>query len=172
MPLDLDAGVCRVRSLRASDLPSLVESANDRRIWAQVRDRFPHPYTEADGTAFLSHAVGATPEVTFAIESDGAMRGAIGIVPGIDVERVSAEVGYWLSPAYWRRGVMTAALSALLPWAFDAFELERIFALPFAENGASRRVLEKAGFTLEAILRRSAIKDGRVLDQAQYARGR
>lgn len=172
MPFDLDAGICRVRSLRESDLHPLVESANDRRIWLQVRDRFPHPYTAAEGTAFLSHTVGIEPELTFAIEVDGAMRGAIGIVPGSDVERVSGEVGYWLAPAYWGRGIATAALSAFVPRAFATFALERIFALPFAHNAASRRVLEKSAFVLEAVLRRSAIKDGRVLDQALYARWR
>jgi ribosomal-protein-alanine N-acetyltransferase len=47
--------------------------------------------------------------------------------------------------------------------------LTRLFALPFAHNTASCRVLEKAGYALEARLRRSAIKNGAIVDQFQYA---
>ena len=44
-----------------------------------------------------------------------------------------------------------------------------VFAAPFSENTASIRVLEKAGFVREGLMRRSAVKDGRVLDQVLYA---
>jgi RimJ/RimL family protein N-acetyltransferase len=64
------------------------------------------------------------------------------------------------------------AVGALTDFAFANFDLHRLFALPFAENLASRRVLEKAGYTLEAILRTSAVKDGRIRDQALYGRSR
>jgi ribosomal-protein-alanine N-acetyltransferase len=86
------------------------------------------------------------------------------------VERVSAEVGYWLGAPYRGRGVMTEAIRALTGEAFETFGLTRIFALPFAHNVGSCRALEKAGFTLEAVLRCSCIKEGRITDQRQYAR--
>ena len=54
-------------------------------------------------------------------------------------------------------------------YAIDQHGFTRIFAVPFASNSASCRVLEKAGYTLEARLRRSAIKDGQITDQMQYA---
>jgi len=54
-------------------------------------------------------------------------------------------------------------------YAIDTHGLTRLYALPFAWNTASCRVLEKAGYTLEARLRRSAVKDGRITDQLQYA---
>ena len=75
-------------------------------------------------------------------------------------------MGYWLGQAYWGRGIATTALVAVSDFAFSAFDLHRLFALPFAENRASRRGTEKAGYQLDAILRSSAIKDGRILDQA------
>ena len=53
--------------------------------------------------------------------------------------------------------------------AVEHHGLTRLFALPFAYNVASCRVLEKAGYVLEARLRRSAIKDGVIVDQFQYA---
>ena len=87
-----------------------------------------------------------------------------------DVERCSAEVGYWLSEQYWGRGIVTAALTAITDYSFKHFKLTRVFAFPFARNNASIRVLEKAGYTCEGLLRRSAIKEGVVLDQFMYAK--
>jgi RimJ/RimL family protein N-acetyltransferase len=86
-----------------------------------------------------------------------------------DVERVSAEIGYWLGEAFWGRGIATDALTAVTRLAIERYHLTRLFALPFATNIASCRVLEKAGYALEGRLRRSAIKDGVILDQLQYA---
>jgi len=86
-----------------------------------------------------------------------------------DVERVSAEIGYWLGEAVWGRGIATEALQAVTAEAFRRFELRRVYALPFADNRASVRVLEKAGYTLEGHLRQSAIKDGTIRDQLLYA---
>ena len=86
-----------------------------------------------------------------------------------DVERVSAEIGYWLGEACWGRGVCTEALAAVTAYALDTYGLTRVFAVPFAHNAASCRVLEKAGYTMEGRLRRSAIKDGRICDQLLYA---
>jgi RimJ/RimL family protein N-acetyltransferase len=86
-----------------------------------------------------------------------------------DVERVSAEIGYWLAEPFWGRGIATEALAAVTSYAIETHGFTRVFAVPFATNPASCRVLEKAGYVLEARLRRSAIKDGQVIDQLQYA---
>jgi RimJ/RimL family protein N-acetyltransferase len=158
-----------VRSWRPGDLDSLVEQANNRRIWINLRDAFPHPYTREDGRAYLRCVRSASPETTFAIAVEGAAVGSIGFVLRTDVERVSAEIGYWVGEAFWGRGIATEALAAITRHAIDAHALTRVYALPFARNAASCRVLEKAGYVLEARLRRSAIKDGLVVDQLQYA---
>ena len=159
---------CEVRSWEARDIPSLVEQANSRKIWRNLRDHFPHPYTAADGRRFLKSVRASTSETMFAIAVDGKAVGGIGYVPQKDVERVSAEVGYWLGEAYWGRGIATEALIAVTRYAIERNRLTRVFALPFAWNTASCRVLEKAGYTLEARLRRSAIKDGEITDQFLY----
>jgi ribosomal-protein-alanine N-acetyltransferase len=86
-----------------------------------------------------------------------------------DVERVSAEIGYWLGQPYWGRGIMSAAVRGATVYAMQKFALTRIYALPFATNTASARVLEKAGYTLEGRLRRSGIKEDVVMDQLMYA---
>lgn len=160
---------CVVRDWRDDDLASLVRHANNRRIWLTLRDRFPHPYTDAHGREFLAAIRGQRPATVWAIEAGGEAAGGIGIVRGSDVERVSAEIGYWLGEDYWGRGITTEAVRAVTREAFRQFDLLRVFALPFADNLASIRVLEKAGYVVEGHLRQSAIKNGVVRDQTLYA---
>lgn len=167
MILTLERSV--VRSWRTADLDSLVEQANNRKIWIHLRDRFPHPYTKSDGRAFIRAARKMDPETFFAIAVGDAAVGGIGFVLQGDVDRMSAEIGYWLGESYWGRGIATEALAAVTRYAIERHGLTRLFAVPFAYNAASCRVLEKAGYVLEARLRRSAIKDGRIVDQFQYA---
>jgi|SRR5678816_2060384 len=159
---------CTVRSWEPGDVPALVRHANNRRIWLNLRDRFPHPYTSSDGTSFIRRVRASQPETTFAIEVDNEAAGGIGFMLQPDVERVSAEIGYWLGEIHWGRGICTDALRAVTQYAIEQHGLTRVFALPFAHNAASCRVLEKAGFVVEGLLRRSAIKDGRTVDQKLY----
>ena len=160
---------CDVRSWKLSDIDSLVASANNRKIWMNLRDAFPYPYTPRDAREFIRAVRQRTPETTFAIAVGDRAVGSIGYVLHSDVERVSAEIGYWLAESCWGRGIVTEALSAVTRYAIETHGLTRIFAVPFAWNTASCRVLEKAGYVLEARLRRSAIKNGQLIDQLQYA---
>jgi ribosomal-protein-alanine N-acetyltransferase len=168
--LSLNAGPCIVRPWRVEDLDALIRHADNVKIARNLRDAFPHPYTREAGEFWLKLATTMDPVTSFAIECDGEAVGGIGLKLDTDIERVSAEIGYWLGESVWGRGLATAAVRALSEHAFDAFGLTRLFALPFAHNTASRRVLEKAGFTLEAILRKSAVKEGQIVDQALYGR--
>ena len=167
--MDLTLKTCVIRSWRSSDLESLVTYANNRSIWINLRDRFPHPYTTRDGHAFLKHTRAHQPETAFAIAVNGEAVGGIGFQLQGDVERVSAEIGYWLGEPFWGQGIATEALVALTEYAIVTHGLTRVFAVPFVWNRASCRVLEKAGYVLEGRLRRSAVKDGSVTDQLQYA---
>ena len=160
---------CEVRSWRASDAPAIVAHGNNRNVWVNLRDRFPYPYTERDARAFLRRVQETAEETFFAVAVNDEAVGGIGFMLQGDVERVSAEIGYWLGEAFWGRGIATEALAAVTRHAVERHQLTRLFALPFANNAASCRVLEKAGYVLEARLRRSAIKDGVVVDQLQYA---
>ena len=167
--VDLPLARCRVRSWRESDAPSLASHANNRRVWINLRDRFPHPYALADALAFIRAALAGDPETMFAIVVEDAAVGGIGFMLHEDVERVSAEIGYWLGEAYWGRGIMTEALGAVTAFAIRSHGLTRVFAVPYEWNPASFRVLEKVGYVCEGRMRRSAIKDGRVIDQLLYA---
>jgi ribosomal-protein-alanine N-acetyltransferase len=160
---------CVVRDWSTGDLESLVRHANNRNIWINLRDRFPHPYLEEHGRKFLDHITAQTPSTVWAIEVDGEAAGGIGIERLTDVERVSAEIGYWLGEGYWKRGVMTEAVKTITAHVFRQFDVTRIFALPFADNVGSVRVLEKAGYVREGMLKDSAMKDGQLRDQYIYA---
>ena len=167
MKLTLSRSV--VRSWTVDDLGSLVKYADNRTIWLNLRDRFPHPYTRRDGREFIQLARSQRPPTMFAIEVGGEAAGGIGFVQHVDVERVSAEIGYWLGEPFWGRGIVSEALVAVTKYAIETHHLTRVFAVPYAHNEGSCRVLEKAGYVLEGRLRRSAIKDGQIVDQMQYA---
>ncbi len=167
--MELDCGICKVRSWRFDDTRSLVKHADNRNVWWNLRDRFPHPYTPDNARKWVAYAIAANPEVDFAIEFGGEAVGGIGFTLGVGEERHSAEVGYWLGEGVWGRGIATAALSSVTTFASERFDLWRIFAVPFSDNAASIRVLEKAGFHKEGLMRCSAVKEGRIRDQCLYA---
>lgn len=152
-----------------SDVASLVKHANNENVARQLRDRFPHPYTAADARRFLDSVSLSRPVTSFAIDVDGGAAGGIGFSAGVDVERFSAEIGYWLGEPFWGRGIVTEALRLVSAYAFRECQVLRLFALPFADNARSIRALEKAGYTKEGILRSSSVKFGAPRDQALYA---
>ena len=167
----IDCGVCRLRPLTLSDADALVRHADNPKIAAKLRDRFPNPYTYEDAQKFLAAVVerdDTSPEFVLGIEVDGEVVGGIGIIRGTDIERISAELGYWLSEDYWGRGIMTSAIRHFAPWVMERFGLLRLHADTFHDNPASARVLEKAGFRKESVKRRAAIKNGDVKDLNVY----
>ena len=134
-----------------------------------MRDAFPRPFTLERARSFIGAARAAQPETRFAICVDDAAVGGIGFTLHSDVERVSAELGYWLGEACWGRGIASEAVIAVTRYALETHRLTRVFAVPFATNLGSARVLEKAGYLLEGRLRRSMIKEEQVNDQLLYA---
>ena len=167
--MEIDCGLCSLRPWRESDAAPIVRHANDREVWRNLRDRFPHPYAPADARAFIRAVARQSPTMNFAVVLNNGPVGAIGLNLGTDVERYSAEIGYWLGRAYWGRGIMTAAVRAATEYAFGPLGLVRVYALPLADNPASVRVLEKAGYVREGLLRASVVKAGEVHDQFLYA---
>ena len=160
---------CDVRSFREHDAASIALHADNRKIWLNLRDTFPHPYSIKDAWAFIAFALARKPETDFAIAVEGQAVGAIGFKLLPDVERVSAEIGYWLGESFWGKGIVAESLTAMTRYAIETYGLSRVFAVPFEWNAPSMRVLEKAGYTLEGRMRRSAIKDGKIVDQLLYA---
>jgi ribosomal-protein-alanine N-acetyltransferase len=164
-----EIGKCIIRNWQIQDAPSIAKYANNRKIWLNLRDAFPHPYSLGDAEVFISCVIEAAPVTIFAIATKSEAIGSIGLMPGKDVHRFTAEMGYWLAEPYWGKGIMTDAVQFLTNWAFRELRLHRISAEPYATNTASHRVLEKTGFIREGVLRSSAFKDGKILDQFLYS---
>lgn len=167
--MELQTDRCILRPFRPEDAASVARHADNRKVWLNLRDLFPHPYTVADAQAYIAGLAGEAPVTRFAIDVAGQAVGSVSLKLGSDIERRSAEIGYWLGEAYWGRGIVSAAVAAATTYAFRELDLLRVFAVPFARNPASARVLERAGYQREGTMRRSAVKDGEVLDQCLYA---
>lgn len=167
--IPVDDGV-RLRAWRSDDLEALLRHADDAQVSRGTSDRFPHPYTRADGEAFLSGRVVDFSEPVFAIEIDGEAGGGIGVRRFAGERSVGAELGYWLGRAHWGRGLMTRVVAAYVPWAMDALEVSRLQASVLDFNIGSARVLQKNGFLEEGVLRQAVRKRGRLHDLRVFAR--
>lgn len=167
--MQIDCPSCLLRPLVASDADALARHANDPAVAQNLRDRFPHPYQRADAEAYIAHVATRPQQTSFGIVVGTEAIGTISLMLGDDIARCSAEVGYWIGQQFWGRGIATDALRAATRYAFDTLGLARVFAVPFASSGGSVRVLEKAGYLREGLMRRSAIKHGVILDQWLYA---
>jgi ribosomal-protein-alanine N-acetyltransferase len=167
--LPLPIGDCVIRPYRFGDEASLLRHANNAKVAASMRDRFPHPYTAESANQWLQFAVAEQPVANFAIANPSGVIGGIGAMLQTDIHRRSAEIGYWLGEEFWGRGIATAAVRAFVPFAMREFDLLRIYANVFVSNPASMRVLEKAGFVLEGTLRQAVFKNGHVIDESLYA---
>ncbi|MBI3759063.1 MAG: GNAT family N-acetyltransferase [Deltaproteobacteria bacterium] len=160
-----------LRRWAPTDADALAHLANNRNIWLNLKNRFPHPYARTDAEAWIAHCQAETGSPTqFAIDLDGAAIGGIGVEQMNDVHRMTAEVGYWVGEPHWGNGIASAAVIEMTRHAFAEFPLVRLQAMVFEWNPASRRVLEKAGYMLEARMARCIIKDGRLGDAFLYAR--
>ena len=159
----------KLRPWELSDLTSLVKYANNPKIAGNMTDAFPSPYTEESGRAFISMAQKGVSAYLMAIEVEGEAVGGIGIHRQSDIMRKNAELGYWLAEPFWGQGIITAAIKDMVAYGFSHFEFTRIFARPFGNNVASQKVLQKAGFTLEATFEKTLIKNGELQDELIYA---
>ncbi len=168
-PMDLGVAGAALRAWRAGDEESLVRHADNRKVWLNLRDRFPNPYTRADANAWIAKVAAQEPQTHFAIAVGEEAVGGIGFDVKDDVERRSAEIGFWLGETHWGKGITTAAARAVTRYAFESFDVCRIFGYVFEWNTASVRVLEKCGYRREARLRKAATKDGKTIDLYVYA---
>jgi ribosomal-protein-alanine N-acetyltransferase len=164
-------GEMTLRSWSRSDLGALVRYANNRNVWLNLRNLFPHPYTPADAQKWIERCEASSwPTQHFAIELNQEAIGGIGCELLGDVHCKTAEIGYWLGEPFWGRGIATDAVKQMTEYAFTTFDLERLQATVFGWNAASARVLEKAAYQLEGRLHQSIFKDGRLTDSLLYAR--
>ena len=168
-PLSIDCGTCVLRPYRAADARIITPLMNDREVWLNLSDRVPHPYLLKHARKWVTTHSKVDPPVAMAITVNDEPVGGIGIFPGEGINRVSAEMGYWLGRDHWGKGIGSAALVGMTKYVAETFEFSRIAALVFTRNVASARILEKAGYVREGHTKQSVIKDGKIEDEYLYA---
>lgn len=158
-----------LRPWQTSDLDTLVNYANNYQIAKNLTNHFPHPYTRESGEGFIAMATEKEPYHIFAIDVKGEAVGAIGVHPQSDIFCKNAEMGYWLAEPFWGQGIVTEAIRRMLSYSFKTWNIDRVFARPFGSNLGSQRVLEKAGFQLEARFENTIWKNQQYEDELVYA---
>lgn len=167
---DFQLTTCRLRPWREGDEDSLTRQANNRRIWDNVRDFFPFPYTFRDASSWIRSNRSISQPTNLAIEVRGRAVGNIGFTVKDDIYRFNAEIGYWLGEDYWNRGIISEALPIMVSYVFDTFNVNRLYACVLEGNIGSMSVLQKSGFQQEAVLRKAAVKNNQTLDEYIFAR--
>lgn len=162
-------GEVSLRRLDAADNRTIALLANNRKVWDNITDVMPHPYTVRDANTFISMALNSDTEIIFAIEFKGQLAGVIGLHRQKDVFRLTSEIGYWLGEPYWNKGIATRAVKLATHHGIASLGLVRIYANVYDFNKASQRVLEKAGYKFECVARKAIIKNGVILDDYRYS---
>lgn len=165
----LKEGNIVLRSYLKTDAPDLVSIANNKNIWLNLRDGFPHPYNIKDADQFIKRVNSENDQHVFGIFDKGVLKGSVGLFVQQDVYRFSAELGYYIGEAHWGQGLATKAIRAIIKYGFKELELNRIYAGVFENNKTSFRVLEKNGFVLEGIKKQGVYKNNQILDEYFYA---
>jgi ribosomal-protein-serine acetyltransferase len=152
----------------ADELQALIEANRDHLArwlaWAAEQ-------THADTLDFIRKAreqLDAKDGFQQAVVCDAEMAGVAGFV-GVDWVNRSTGIGYWLAEDRQGQGTMTRAVAALVDYAFEVFELNRVEIRAAVENRRSRAIPERLGFRQEAVFRRSQAVGDRHLDMAIYS---
>lgn len=137
----LEGAEIRLRPFREDDRSELIAALNDWSV-AQWLVAPPFPYTDADADWWIDkvareHEGGQPESFAVATTADDVLLGAMSI---------ENELGYWLKPNAWGRGVATRAAAMILAYGFRSIGRDRIAARTDPENHASARVLAKVGF--------------------------
>lgn len=157
-------GQVQIRPWKPEDAGQLASICNNRKIWLNVRDRFPHPYTISNAVEWIAFTSAQKPVQNMAIVYNHHIVGSIGVMVKDDVYRKSIEIGYFIGERFWGNGIATAAVAELIEYIKQTFDVIRIYAEVFDHNKASMKVLEKNGFHFEGIREKAVIKNNVVMD--------
>jgi ribosomal-protein-alanine N-acetyltransferase len=160
----------QIRAWRKEDSGALTAIANNKRIWINVRDRFPHPYTVKNALEWIGHVSEQKPLQNFAIVYNGQVAGSVGVTIRDDVYRKSIEVGYFIGEPFWGKGVASEAVRLVLEYIRQTFDVIRVYAEVFEHNIASMKVLEKNGFQLEGTRKKSVIKENVLMNDQVWVK--
>lgn len=163
-PVFRTGDIVELRTVEEEDVEFLQQTLNDPHVRMNIAATEPinriteHKWVESQGETDDTH---------FLICVEGDPVGEIGLKPPNEVWG-TAEVGYMIAPGEWGNGYGTDALTAVCGYAFEERRLNKVYATTYATNPASIRVLEKAGFTEEGVLRKEGFVEGNHVDMYRY----
>ncbi|MEP7229854.1 MAG: GNAT family protein [Ginsengibacter sp.] len=158
-----------LRGFTNDDRTPMANLANNKKIWDNVRDILPFPYTEKDAENFINMVKLEDVPLTFAIEYNGQFCGVIGLKTQSDVYKKSAEIGYWIGEPFWSKGIATTSVKVLTAHGMDLLGFVRIHTGVFEYNIGSMRVLEKNGYEKDGIFKKSIFKNGKMWDEHRFS---
>lgn len=159
-----------LRPYRRRDAESLAKNINNKKIFRNTAN-IPYPYTLRDAKKWIVRNMKERKKkkpvmINFVIDVNGEVAGSVGFHK---IEGHKAEIGYWLAEKYWGRGIMTEAVKLITRFGFKKLKLKRIYGRVYSFNKASIRVLEKAGYKLEGILKKNTRKGKKFIDDYLFA---
>lgn len=159
-----------LREIKHSDARSLFEYSKDERVGPNAGWE-PHKTIE-DSVEFINYAIKkrdfGQPGVFAIINKENYK--LIGTIEVHSYKEYKAEIGFVLHPDYWNCGLATEAAKAIIIYAMEILELERLQYCHFTNNEASKKVCQKLEFTFEGILRNKYLMyDGKVMDDVTYS---
>jgi len=159
----------KLRKFKNDDYKRLAQIANNKNISNNLRDAFPHPYTEDDAKDFIAKCHNAVPQTVFAIEYYNDYVGNIGLMKLEGIYKKTAEIGYFIGEQYWNKGIATKAVKLIVEFGFTNLDIVRIHTGVYDYNTASQKVLEKCGFIKEAIFEKAIFKNYHLCNEIRYA---
>ncbi len=167
--MEIKFGKYKIRSYDNSDIDALIKYANNIKVSRWLKNTFPYPYTRDDAIVWIANCAAQEPEVNFALANNEELIGGIGLKLNNDVFIHNAEIGYWLGEPFWGKNITTEAVKEMTKYAFNNFDINRIFAGVFEGNSASVRVLQKCRYKLDGIMQKAVYKEDKFLDQYIFA---
>ena len=158
----------QIRQFQFDDIEALVKYGNNYSVSRFLRDTFPYPYTKENAIQWIDYVQKNNLALSYAIANDQEVIGGIGAIRYDDVQRFTAEVGFWLGVPFWNKGITGKALKLFCNYLFTNYNFNRLTAKVYHGNDASRKVLEKTGFVLEGIEKKAVYKENNFLDLYLY----
>lgn len=158
-----------IRDFQLDDIDALVKYANNYNIFRWVKDNFPYPYSNRDAEQWITVSRNTNDGLNYAITTQKELIGGIGVKFKEDVYRYSWELGYWLGEPFWGKGIATEAVKVFTKYLFSHYNIRSITANVYEGNKASMKVLTKAGFKLDGIIRKAVFKEKLFWDLYVYS---
>ncbi len=150
----------------------MVRRLAGNRAIAESTLNIPHPYEEGMAEEWIAthgpdYESGKSVHFAITHQETTELLGAISLMD-VSIIHSHAELGYWIGQPSWGQGYCTEAARAVIGFAFEILELDRIHACHFSRNPASGRVMQKIGMKKEGIQKGHIKKWGRFEDLVLY----